>query len=46
MKFSLRNRQESTYLKKADEILIEWRDRKALPDYAEKYPEASQWGTE
>ena len=41
MKFSLRNRQESTYLKKADEILIEWRDRKALPDYAEKYPEAA-----
>lgn len=41
MKYSLSNRQSSPYLKKADEILIQYRDRKALPDYAEKYPEAA-----
>ena len=41
MKFSLSNRQQSTYLKKADEILIQYRDRNALPDYEEKYPEAA-----
>ena len=41
MKFSLSNRQQSAYLKKADEILIQYRDRNALPDYEEKYPEAA-----
>ena len=41
MKFSLTNRQTSEYLRKADEILVQFRDRRALPDYAEKYPEAA-----
>ena len=42
MKFSLHLRTASApYLKKADEIMIEYRDRRALPDYAKKYPDAS-----
>ena len=41
MKYSLKNRQTAEYLKKADEILIAYKDRKALPTYAEKYPEAA-----
>lgn len=41
MKFSLHLRTSSpSYLKKADEIMVEYRDRKALPDYAKKYPKA------
>lgn len=41
MKFSLHARTSSVlYLKKADEIVIEYRDRKAIPDYAKKYPSA------
>lgn len=41
MKFCLRGRQIASYLKKADEIYIEYRDRKAIPDYAKKYPNAT-----
>ena len=41
MKFCLRGRQIATYLKKADEIIIEYRDRRAIPDYAKKYPQAA-----
>lgn len=41
MKFSLHNRMSASYLKKADEIIVAFRDRKALPDYFEKYPDAS-----
>ena len=34
MKFSLHLRTSSAnYLKKADEIIVEYRDRKAIPDY-------------
>jgi hypothetical protein len=41
MKFSLHARTSSvTYLNKADEIIIEYRDRRAIPDYAKKYPGA------
>ena len=41
MKFSLHLRTASApYLRKADEIMVEYRDRKALPDYAKKYPNA------
>lgn len=41
MKFSLHLRTASAaYLKKADEIVIEYRDRRAIPDYAKKYPDA------
>lgn len=41
MKFSLHARTASAqYLKKADEIVIEFRDRRAIPDYAKKYPNA------
>lgn len=41
MKFCLKNRQSVLYLKKADEICIEYRDRRAIPDYAKKYPNAT-----
>lgn len=41
MKYSLHNRISSqAYLKKADEIIMEYRDRKVLLDYAEKFPNA------
>ena len=41
MKFSLHLRTSSAqYLKKADEIVVEYRDRRAIPDYAKKYPNA------
>jgi len=41
MKYSLHLRGCShEYLKKADEIFIEYRDRRAIPDYAKKYPGA------
>lgn len=42
MKYSLHLRTASPqYLKKADEILIEYRDRKAIPDYTKHYPNAT-----
>lgn len=41
MKYCLSGRQDIVYLKKADEIRIEYRDRNAIPDYAEKYPEVN-----
>ena len=37
MKFCLSNRQTPAYLRKADEIWVKYNDRKAIPDYAEKY---------
>ena len=40
MKYSLSSRQSAEYLKKADEIKVEYRDRKIIPDLAEKYPNA------
>lgn len=41
MKYSLHLRTASPkYLRKADEIVVEYRDRRALPDYAKKYPDA------
>lgn len=39
MKYCLRNRQIAEYLKKADEIKMEYRDYKSIPDIFEKYPE-------
>lgn len=41
MKYSLHERYcSSEYLKKADEIIIEYRNRHAIPDFAKKYPDA------
>lgn len=40
MKFCLSSRQEDSYLRKADEIKFFYRDRKAIPDFIEKYPMA------
>lgn len=40
MKFCLSNRQTDAYLQKADEIRVENRDIKSVPDLFEKYPEA------
>ena len=40
MKYSLSSRQTAEYLKKADEIKVEYRDRDIIPDLAEKYPNA------
>lgn len=40
MKYSLSSRQPAEYLKKADEITVEYRDHKIIPDLAEKYPNA------
>ena len=39
MKYCLSSRQPKTVLKKADEIKIELRDYKAIPDYVDNYPE-------
>ena len=39
MKFCLRNRQIGEYLQKADEIKMEYRDYKSIPDLFEKYPD-------
>ena len=39
MKFMLSCRQSPTYLEKADQIRVDYRDRKAIPDLAEKYPD-------
>lgn len=41
MKFCLRSRQTAEYLKKADEIKVEYRDRKSIPDIADTYPNAT-----
>lgn len=38
MNYSLSNRQPAEYLRKADEIAVEYRDIKALADYIDKYP--------
>jgi len=55
MKFCLRSRQTKEYLLKADEIKVEYRDRKSIPDLAEWYPNATiileippqtEWDTE
>lgn len=41
MKYSLHLRTAaSKYLHKADEIIVEYRDRRAIPDYVKKYPTA------
>ena len=40
MKFCLSSRQDHSYLVKADEIKVDYRDRRILPDLYEKYPEA------
>ena len=39
MKYCLRSRLEHSYLVQADEIKIEYRDRRSLPDVAMKYPD-------
>lgn len=39
MKYCLSSRQTPAYLKKADEIKIEYRDRNIVPDLAKKYPD-------
>ena len=39
MKYCLRSRQEAVYLNKADEIKVDFRDRRSIPDLTEKYPE-------
>lgn len=41
MKFSLSSHQTSEYLKKADEIKVQYRDRRSIPDLIEKYPTAT-----
>ena len=40
MKVCLSGRQDREFLKKADEIKLEYRDRKIIPDYIEDYPGA------
>ena len=39
MKYCVNTRCAQTYLRQADELKVEWRDRKAIPDFAEKYPD-------
>lgn len=39
MKLCLQARQDAKYLDWADEIIFAYRDREALPDYIEKYPD-------
>lgn len=41
MKICLSCHQTYNYLKNADEIKFDFKDRKAIPDFAEKYPEAT-----
>ena len=41
MKYSLSSRQSAEYLRKADEIKVQWRDRNIIPDLFEKYPNAT-----
>lgn len=38
MKYCLSSRQTSSYLEKADEIKVEYRDRESILDLVEKYP--------
>ena len=38
MKYCLNSRQAHEYLLKADELKVEYRDRKSIPDLAEQYP--------
>lgn len=38
MKYSMSSRQSAEYLAKADEIKIQWRDRRIIPELCEKYP--------
>lgn len=40
LKYSMSSRQLDEYLKLADEIHVQYRDRNIIPDLAEKYPEA------
>ena len=40
MKFTLNCRQTPAYPAKADQIRVDFRDRKIIPDLAEKYPDA------
>ena len=39
MKYCLSSRQTEEYLLKADQIKVEYRDRKIIPDLIEKYPD-------
>lgn len=39
MKFALSSRQTPEYLRKADQILVEFRDRKAMTDFIVDYPD-------
>lgn len=39
MKVCLSSRLPSVYLEKADEIRVQFRDRRSLPDLFDKYPE-------
>lgn len=39
MKVCLNARIGHEYLKKADQILFDWRDREAIPDYIDRYPD-------
>lgn len=39
MKYCLTSRQPKTYLKKADEIIVPYKDRRIIPDLAKEYPE-------
>jgi len=41
MKYCLNCRQEKAYLQKADEIKVEFRDRKIIPDLIDNYPDAT-----
>lgn len=41
MKVCLSGRQDKEFLKKADEIKLEYRDRRIIPDYAKEYPGAN-----
>lgn len=40
LKYSLSSRQEATYLKLADEIRVQYRDRRIIPELVEKYSQA------
>lgn len=39
MKYCLSNRQETSYLNKADEIKVDFRDKNSIVDLIEKYPD-------
>ena len=38
MKYCINTRCAAKYLTQAHELKVEWRDRKAIPDFVEKYP--------